>query len=515
MKAGSIDLSKPHCDNNIPFWFVLIGLSVFTACVIPTPGAEQTTARKPIFRDPAPPVVKKLVSINPPPLKPNPDVILRSKPKPLLIDAITHDWKSFLGPTHNATSTETRLLRRFPARGPDLAWEMKTGEGYSSPAVVDDRLVYFHRVSDEERVECLHPETGERYWKFSYTTKYRDRYGYSNGPRASPVTDGDLVYTYGAQGKLHCLNLRTGQLVWKRDLSQEFKVPQDFFGATATPLIEGDRLIINIGSPGGPTVAAFDKMTGKMLWGTGKQWGPSYASPVPATVHEKRRVFAFVGGESRPPVGGLLSIDALTGKVDFSFSWRSRSFESVNASSPIVIGNQVFVSASYRTGGVLLNLLPNGTHSVAWTTKEFNLHWNTPIHRDGYLYGFHGRNKTDAQLVCLRLQDGKVIWRKTPEWQEVVRVNGETHQMLASTLRGSMLWANGRFLVLGEHGHLLWLDLSPRGYREISRARLFLARQTWTAPVISRGLLYVCQNSRGIFDNSPPRLLCYNLRAEK
>ena len=501
--------------SNVSFRLVGLGLLVLIACGTPTPGAEESTAGKRTVRDPAPPVVQKLAPIDPPALRPNPDVTFRSKPKPLPPGAVTHDWKSFLGPTHNAISTETKLLPEFPRKGPKLVWEMKTGEGYSSPAVVGDRLVYLHRVGNEERVECLHPETGERYWKFSYSTNYRDRYGYSSGPRASPVIDGDYVYIYGAQGKLHCLNLETGQLVWKRDLAREFNVPQDFFGTAATPLIEGTYLIINVGGPGGPTVAAFDKATGKMVWGAGDQWGPSYASPVPATLHGKRRVFVFAGGESRPPTGGLLSIDPSTGKVDFSFPWRSRSFESVNAASPVIVGNQVFVSASYRAGGALLNLLPDGGHSLAWTTKEFNLHWNTPVHRDGYLYGFHGRNEPDAQLVCLSLKDGKVVWRETPEWEETVMAGGKTRKMFASTLRGSLLWADGRFLALGEHGHLLWLDLSPQGYREISRAKLFFAHQTWAAPVLSRGLLYVCQNSRGVFDRSRPRLLCYDLRAKK
>ena len=506
---------KLNWGSNVSFRFVGLGLLVLIACGTPTPGAEEAAAGKRTFRDPAPPVVEKLSAMDPPALRRNPDVTFRSKPKPLLPDAVTHDWKSFLGPTHNAISTETKLLPEFPRKGPKLVWEMKTGEGYSSPAVVGDRLVYLHRVGNEERVECLHPETGGRYWKFSYSTNYRDRYGYSSGPRASPVIDGGYVYTYGAQGKLHCLNLKTGQLVWKRDLAREFKVPQEFFGTAATPLIEGDHLIINVGASGGPTVAAFDKASGKMLWGASTQWGPSYASPVPATVRGKRRVFVFAGGDSRPPTGGLLSIDPSIGKVDFAFPWRSRSYESVNAASPVIVADQVFVSASYRAGGALLNLLPEGGHSVAWTTKEFNLHWNTPVHRDGYLYGFHGRNEPDARFVCLRLEDGKVMWSETPEWDETVMVSGETRRMVASTLRGSLLWADGRFLALGEHGHLLWLDLSPLGYREISRAKLFFARQTWAAPVLSRGLLYVSQNSRGVFDRSPPRLLCYDLRARK
>ena len=160
-------------------------------------------------------------------------------------------------------SPETKLLRDWPKGGPTMLWEMEKGTGYSSPAISQDRLVYFHREGDREKVECLHPETGEKYWDFSYPTQFEDRYGYNNGPRASPVIDGDRVYTYGAEGKLHCLKLQTGQVYWKRDLSAEFKVPQDFFGTATTPLIEGELLIINVGAPRGPTVAAFHKVTEK------------------------------------------------------------------------------------------------------------------------------------------------------------------------------------------------------------------------------------------------------------
>jgi hypothetical protein len=89
------------------------------------------------------------------------------------------------------------------------------------------------------------------------------------------VIDGDRIYTIGAEGKLHCLKLETGQLFWKRDIAAEFKVPQDFFGVASTPLVEGDSLIVNVGSPGGPCVAALDKRTGKMLWGAGELGGPA------------------------------------------------------------------------------------------------------------------------------------------------------------------------------------------------------------------------------------------------
>src|SRR6185503_5867136 len=202
----------------------------------------------------------------------NPAVRVHAKPKPLPPGAVTSDWPAFLGPSHNGASPETKLLRDWPKGGPTLLWEMRKGTGYSSPAIADDHLVYFHREGNQEKVECLHPETGAKYWDFSYPTKFEDRYGYNNGPRASPVIDGDRLYTYGAEGKLHCLKLQTGQVFWKRDISAEFKVPQDFFGTATNPLIDGDNLIINVGAPGGPTVAAFQKLTGKMVWGSGSEW---------------------------------------------------------------------------------------------------------------------------------------------------------------------------------------------------------------------------------------------------
>jgi outer membrane protein assembly factor BamB len=431
---------------------------------------------------------------------------LVAKPKPLPAGAVTHDWTSFLGPTHNAVSTETRLSRTLP---PPVIWEFPKGTSYSAPAISGDRLVYIHRIGDEEIVECLNALTGARSWQFKYGTVFEDRYGYNNGPRSSPVIDGTRVFTIGAEGKLHAFNLASGQVIWKRDLRTDYKVRQDFFGVASTPLVEGDVLIVNVGAPGGPCVAAFDTASGKEVWRAGNAWGPSYASPVPAFVHGQRRVFVFAGGESDPPTGGLMSINPANGKVDFSFPWRSRSFESANASCPVVFDNKVFISASYRTGGALLQINPDFSYKVLWTTQEFALHFNTPIYRDGYLYGFDGRNEPDASLACVDAATGKVVWREIPEWTETVG----GRQLTASTYRGSLLAVDGSYLCLGELGHLLWMDLTPKGYKEISRAWLFQARESWTLPVLSRGLLYVVQNTREITRANGPRLLCYDFRA--
>jgi len=432
------------------------------------------------------------------------------KPKPLSTGAATHDWASFLGPSHNATSTETKLSRVLP---PPLVWEFPKGSGYASPAIAGDRLVFLHRMGNEESVDCLHPETGSSQWQFRYPTAFEDRYGYNNGPRSSPIIDEGRVYTVSAEGKIHCLDLGSGKALWTRDLRAAYRVPQDFFGAASTPLVEGALLIVNVGAPGGPCVAGLDKATGREAWRAGKEWGPSYASPVPAVMHGRRRVFVFAGGESDPPTGGLMSIDPAGGHVDFVFPWRSRTRESVNASCPVVFDNKVFVSASYRTGSALVEVRPDFTHRVVWTTPEFGLHFNTAIYRDGFLYGFDGRNEPDASLACVDAASGNVVWRETPEWTETLEVRGAAQKQRLGTFRGSLLAADGQFLALGELGHLLWMDLTPKGYREVSRAWLFPARESWGLPVLSRGLLYVVQNSPGTFGRSGPRLLCYDLRA--
>ena len=436
--------------------------------------------------------------------------IRHAGPKPLSAAAATHDWTDFLGPSHNGVSTETHLSRALP---PPLVWELPKGTGYTSPAIAGDRLVFVHRLGDEEIVECLHPETGASRWQFRYPTAFEDRYGYNNGPRSSPVIDAGRVYTVSAEGTTHCLALDSGDVVWKRDLRAEYRVPQDFFGTSSTPLIEGGLLLVNVGAPGGPCVAAFDTATGREAWRAGTEWGPSYASPVPADIHGRRRVLVFAGGESQPPAGGLLSIDPASGAIDFRFPFRSRTYESANASSPVVFDNKVFVTSSYRTGSALVEILPDFTHRVVWRTADIGIHFNTPIHRNGYLYGFDGRNPGDASLVCIDAATGAVAWRAEPEWQEVIERNGRPAPQPMSTYRGSLLAADGQFLCLGEFGHLLWLDLTPEGHTEIARAWLFASRESWGLPVLSRGLLYVTQNTRNLLTGGGPRLCCYDLRA--
>ncbi|HLX64859.1 MAG TPA: PQQ-binding-like beta-propeller repeat protein [Planctomycetota bacterium] len=465
------------------------------------------------YKDPAPPVLTPLKPIDAPKLQPHPNVTFHAAPKPLAAGAVTNDWPWFLGPSHNMKTTETKILKEWPKEGPPLVWEMKRGTGYASPSILGDHLVYFHREGDEEVVECMKADTGERFWRFAYPTTFQDRYGYNNGPRASAIIASGKVYTYGAQGKLYCFDLATGQVLWSRAINDEFKVPQDFFGTATSPLLEGNLLIINVGAPQGPCVAAFDKDSGKMVWASDAEgWGPSYASPVPAVVNGKRRVYVFAGGESRPPTGGLVCLDPANGKVDFTFPWRSQTVESVNASCPVAIGNDVFISATYQTGGALLHVTPDFKPEVLWKTDDFGIHFMTAIFEGGYLYGFDGRHDQNSALVCYEVKSGKEMWRETPRWKETVTFRGQQQEINMGDFRGSLLEADGKFFCLGEAGHLQCWELTPKGMKEIARSWLFAAHETWTPLVLSKGLLYVVQNHQDELNGKPARLMCFDVR---
>ena len=440
--------------------------------------------------------------------------IYHAAPAALAKDAIVSDWPGVLGPSHNETSPETHLSAGFGPNGPPLVWEISKGEGYAGPAIVGDRLVLFHRIKDDEVIECLSALTGKRNWRYTYPTAYQDEYGYCNGPRSSPTIVGDAVFAVGAEAKLHCLDLATGKLRWQHDLRKEYKLQQEFFGVGASPLVEGNVVVVNVGAKGGPCVVGFDVGTGKVVWTAGNQWGPSYASPVPATIHGKRRVLVFAGGKSNPPTGGLLCIDPATGKVDFEFPWRGTVRESVNAASPLVIGDDVFISECYGSGGIMLHLDDAMQPHEVWTNPTFNMHFMSAILKDGYLYGVAGHGPEDAFIVCVEQKTGKEIWRKQPTWKDNLMGADGPREVELGVFRGWFTPVDRRVLCLGEYGHLLWVDLSPKGYQEISRAWLFAAGETWTPPAVSKGLCYLMQASRDPARNTGPRLLCYDLRGK-
>ncbi|MDE0825406.1 MAG: PQQ-like beta-propeller repeat protein [Akkermansiaceae bacterium] len=428
-------------------------------------------------------------------------------------EQVVEEWPHFLGPHLNATTKEGPLLKKWPEKGLTVLWEKETGDGYAAPILAEGRLYYFHRVGEKEVLECRKPETGELIWSYDYAVEYKDRYGFSPGPRGSAVVSEGKVYVAGVTAQLHCVTAEKGELVWKKELAVEYKVPQYFFGYGPTPVVSGDRLIVNVGGKGGEdgkgvSVAAFEKKTGKVLWEVEDKWGASYASPVVATIQGKVCALVIAAGESRPTHGGLLTIDVESGEVYDRFSWRAKVYESVLASSPLVVDDQlVFISDCYEKGGVLLEFDEDLSSQPLWMQREFGMHFMMPMVKDGHLYGFAGRNPPDTEFKCVNLKNGELTWTKDYRWK---KEDGQ----IEGLFRASILQAGERYFALGEDGILVEVTLSPKGPELVQKTRLFTAREAWTLPTLHKGLLYVVQNTSDGELRKKARMICYDLRGK-
>jgi outer membrane protein assembly factor BamB len=416
----------------------------------------------------------------------------------LLAAAVASDWPHFLGPNHDNSSPETKLLHDWPKEGPQKLWEYAKGSGHSAPAISNGRVILFHTEGQRELVDCLDADNGGRKWGFAYDTESTARYGAGPGPRTNPVIADGRVFTLGAGGTLHCFDLENGKPLWNRQLAREYKLLPTFFGQGGTPLTLGDRLIVSLGTEDGKSVVALDPASGKELWAAKHAWGSSYSSPVAAMLHGRECILAFQGGMDDPPTGGLLVIDARTGDVLSATPYRAQMFASVSVSSPVIAENRIFISEAYTEGGACIEVAPDFSTRVTWRAPKFDTYLMTAASQDGYLYGFAGQHQQNAELACYDLATGKEAWR---------------NDLGGAFQRGSLLRVDGAFLCLGENGDLAWLDLSPKGATLKAKTKLFNAPESWSPPALSDGRLFVCQNQRGS-GGTKPRLICYDLRAK-
>ncbi len=421
------------------------------------------------------------------------------------IEVYSLDWNDFLGPERNGRSKEKIDIKPWNETGPNVLWIKEIGTSYGSPSIAKGKVYTFARYGDKARLSSLESGTGNELWRFEYPTDYEDMYGYNNGPRSCPIVDDDRVYIFGAEGMLHCVNTTNGKPIWKVDTVKQFNVVDNFFGVASAPAVEGDKLIVQIGGsppgtpkdiweskgrpePNGSGIVAFNKFTGDVIYQIADEL-TSYASPIFADINGRRWGFAFMRG-------GLIGFEPKSGKIDFHYPWRHNQVESVNASSPVIADDLVFISESYGIGSSVLQVNPGG-YKVVWKdrpntrNRSMEMHWHTAIYHEGYLYGCSGRHSGGAEFRCVELKTGKVMWRS--------RVNE----------RASLLWVNDYFIYLGEYGRLLLLKCTPDKLDVISQSiptdrsgKQLINYPAWAAPVLADGRLYV----RG-----KDRLICFVL----
>ncbi len=432
-----------------------------------------------------------------------------STPDPVANQPSSNNWPRMLGPSGNSVSGETGIRTDWVAGKLPIKWAYETGVGYGNCVVADGYVFQFDRYGDVERLVCLDPMNGVEKWRWESPVVYRDMYGYNDGPRVSPIVHQNHVYVYGVAGKLACLKIDSGQLVWQRNINKEYGVVQNFFGVGATPIAHRDLLWVMVGGsptssqrvgdgqlnlvePNGTAMVAFDCRSGKELYRVGNYLA-SYSAPIIANIDNADWCLSFVRE-------GLLAFHAQDGSHETFFPWRSDVMESVNAASPVVFGNRIFLSETYGPASVIVEIKA-GTLVEVWrdgkTRKDqtFRAHWATPIRVGDLLFGSSGRNEPDSDFRCIELNTGKVRW---------IERNRQ---------RTTSLLVDNHLIVLGEYGQLSLIRPNPDGWDLVTSVdlermtnpknrRSLLEYPCWAPPVLSDGLLYV----RG-----PKHLVCLEL----
>lgn len=375
------------------------------------------------------------------------------------------DWPQWRGPNRDGISLETNLLTDWPKDGPKVLWEQPTGEGFSAPAVADGRvllLVQDPQKPKDEAVICWDARSGKELWRFRYPARFDEDFG--NGPRATASVDGDVVYTVGGTGMMHCLKVKPnsakGEFVWRHNLLEEFAASNLRWGVSFSPLIVGDLVYTMPGGPNGNSLAAFEKTTGKLAW-KNLDDKAGYSSPVHATIAGQEQIVFFT--ES-----GLVSVDASDGMLFWRFPWQTDY--GCNVATPIVVNDYIFISSGYGKGCAVVKIDRQGdtfTANLVYSNKRMRNHFSSSVYWKEHVYGFN-----DGALTCLEFRTG------TPRWKE------------SGFDKGSLMIAGGDLIILGENGTLAIAAASPKAYTEKSSLPIS-TEKCWTMPVLANGLLYV------------------------
>jgi outer membrane protein assembly factor BamB len=395
--------------------------------------------------------------------------------------ALAGDWPQILGPHRDGKAVNEAPLAAWPAGGPPVAWTAEIGSGYAGPAVAAGKVILFHRVDRVERVQAWDAVSGKPLWQTDFPANYTGGVDSDKGPRCVPVIHGPHVFLFGAAGALHAVSLATGEAVWSRDLYQEFQAQEGYFGAGSTPLVVGNRLLVNVGGRRAGLVAV-DLKTGAVVWSATEE-GASYSSPtlVPGT---DAPTAVFVTRMN------AVGIDPQNGQERFRVPFGKRG-PTVNAATPLVRDQLLFLSASYGVGAKLLKLGTNPPTVIWENDAVMSSQYTTCVWHEGHLYGTNGREDfRDGVLNCVEAATGKLIW-SVPDFGVA-----------------SVILIGQQLLALTSDGQLVLAPATPTGYRPIAKARVSQAI-TRALPAFSNQRIYYRENA-----SNAGRLICLNLQGK-
>ncbi len=404
----------------------------------------------------------------------------------------SQEWPDWRGPNRDGIWNETGIVEKFASKHIAHKWSVPVSSGYSGPTVAQGRVYITDRLetpTELERVHCFDEKTGKQIWSYQYECEYE--FGYPAGPRTSVVINEGKAYSFGAMGDLICFNAKDGKLIWKKDLNKEYEINMPTWGLSATPLIVQDKIIVQLSGNDNACVVAFNKNSGLEIW---RNLGDRAGYSAPVLIEKNGTQVVVVWTEN-----SLSGLNPKNGKVHWRFPWKVRSGMSI--STPVLYENHIFVSCFY-SGSLMVNLGEDYTTAKkVWQrcgeserkTDALHCVMNTPVIIDDYIYGVDSY----GELRCLKFATGDRIWK------DQTAVKRERWANIHFTQNNDKIW------MFNEQGELIISQLSPKGFKEISRAKLIEP----TNKQLPRGVAWAhpAFANKHIFIRNDKKLICADL----
>ncbi|MHC5182336.1 MAG: PQQ-binding-like beta-propeller repeat protein [Planctomycetota bacterium] len=391
------------------------------------------------------------------------------------------EWPQWRGPGRNGRWQEEGVIQNFNGTPIPVLWRVPISGGYNSPTVASNRVYVMDRIKDPnqfERVHCFDATTGKEIWSYRYPCRYK--VGYPAGPRASVTIDGGYAYSLGTMGHFHCFDAKNGDIIWSKDLRADYVIKIPTWGIAGSPLVEDNRVIVQIAGKDGACIVAFDKQTGEEIW-RALDDEVNYSSPIAIDQADKRVILVWTANR-------IAGLDAETGKV----LWQQPFSAEMGIATPVLYNDYLFVS-SFFDGSLLLKLNKQKMSAdVVWQRKGENerltdsLHSciSTPVILDDYIYGVDSY----GELRCLELLTGNRLWENH---------DAVPHNRWANI---HMVQHDDNIWMFNESGELIISKFKPDGYHEISRTKIIeptgreLAQRggvCWAHPAFAYKNIYV------------------------
>ena len=379
------------------------------------------------------------------------------------------DWPQWRGPARDAVIAPGTPAPTSLSPEPKVLWRKKVGGGHSSPVIARGTLIYLDEDGVNEAAHALDAATGKELWALPFAPIYRDEWG--AGPRSTPIIDGDRVYVQSCNGEFRCLGLADGHTIWKTSFEKDFGVV--FLGSKANEgtaarrgnngsgVIDGERIILPVGSTNGASLVCFDKKIGTVIWKS-QDDEAAYSSLMIATLAGIKQVVAFTAE-------AILGVDLQNGKLLWSVPLKTNAKRHV--ATPVIMGDNVLVN-SHTIGLVCLKIEKDGDGQKAigaWVNKDLKINLATPVVVGQYLY-CHGPAQN---FVCIDSRTGKEMWRHAGFGKDY----------------SSTIALGKNLLVLTDLGELVLVAADSSHYTEVARRQV--CGKTWSFPAYIDGKLYV------------------------